>query len=402
MLRRRLLSATVAAPVLAVADAVAAPPRDSAPKPRRVRLEETLRPYLNRHDLPALAAAIVQGGAIIAAGAVGTRKAGAAIPVTLNDRFHIGSDTKALTALLAASFVEQGALRWDTTVGDVFSDMLEGMNEGLRRVTLQQLLSHTSGIPSDNDAFGDLLTRSLTQDGLNLNELRVWLVREWRTQPLASPPGTRFAYSNMGYTLAGAMLERVSHTSWEELIVQRVFTPLGLRSAGFGPQSSPGRIDAPLPHRTNDDGTLKPMMAGPNADNPAIIGPAGTVHMSVPDFAAWAGWNAGEGRRPPYLVHRETLRKLHTKVIDAPPKPDSPPGTPSPGGYALGWGVVSVPWADEPLITHSGSNMMNFAMIWLRPSRDFAMVLTTNVGGNKADEALKSLSEALFRRFGGG
>src|SRR4051812_33342367 len=80
----------------------------------------------------------------------------------------------------------------------------EGMDPGLRRVTLEQLLSHTSGIPSDNDAFGDLLGKAMTQDG-NLDEQRYWLVRRWGTQPLESEPGTKFAYANMNYTIVDAI-----------------------------------------------------------------------------------------------------------------------------------------------------------------------------------------------------
>jgi CubicO group peptidase (beta-lactamase class C family) len=275
-----------------------------------VSLDPVLQPYLARYDLPAVAAAVVRNGTVVAAGAVGTRRAGTDSPVTVNDRFHIGSDTKAMTALLAATFVEEGRLRWDSKVGEVFPELAATMDAGLRRVTLEQLLSHTSGIPSDNETFGRLLDQSFTQEG-NLDELRYWLVKEWSRQPLQSEPGTQFAYSNMGYTMAGAMLERVAGKTWEELVVTRIFEPLSLRSAGFGPQASLGRVDAPLGHVARSDGTLKPMLAGPNGDNPVIIGPAGTVHLSLLDFAAWAGWNAGEGRRGPALVRPETLRKLH-------------------------------------------------------------------------------------------
>ncbi len=303
-------------------------------------LDELLRPYLAQYSLPALALAVVRGGTVVAAGAVGTRRAGTETPVTIDDRFHIGSDTKAMTSLLAGMLVEQGELRWDATVGGVFPELATNMDAGLRDVTLVQLLSHTSGIPSDNETFDKLLKESFAQDGLNLDELRYWLVRQWSGQPLAAKPGTKFAYSNMGYTMAGAMLERVTKKTWEELIVERVFIPLDLRTAGFGPQASLGRVDAPLGHLVRDDGTLKPMLAGPNGDNPVILGPAGTVHLSILDFAAWAGWNAGEGRRGPALVRPETLRKLHTQVIEI-SIPDAAPGTPGKGGYCLGWGILA-------------------------------------------------------------
>ena len=360
-------------------------------------LDSLLTPFLARYELPALAAAVVRSGNIVAVGAVGTRKADAKIPVTVNDRFHLGSDTKAMTALLAGMFVEEGKIRWNSTVAEIFPEIAPKMDPGLRRVTLEQLLSHTSGIPSDNDVFGDLLGKSLLQDG-NLDELRYRLVQQWSRQPLESEPGTKFAYANMNYVIVGAIIERVAGKTWDELITERVFIPLGLRSAGLGSQATLGKIDAPLGH-TVAGGKTKPFLAGPNGDNPPIIGPAGIAHMSVLDFARWAGWNAGEGRRGPNLVRPETLKKLHTTVVTMPIKKDAAPGTPSQGGYALGWGQVPVEWAPEPLIYHGGSNEKNLAHIWLEPKRDFAMVLVTNIGGSKANEALNALAPELYAKF---
>ena len=75
-------------------------------------LDTVLQPYLERYNLPALAAAVTKNGEIIASGAVGTRRAGTNLPVTITDPFHIGSDTKAMTALIAATLVEAGSIRW--------------------------------------------------------------------------------------------------------------------------------------------------------------------------------------------------------------------------------------------------------------------------------------------------
>jgi CubicO group peptidase (beta-lactamase class C family) len=364
-----------------------------------VSLDHDLTPLLQRYELPALAAAVVKHGKVIAAGAVGTRRAGTRTPVTLNDRFHLGSDTKAMTALLAAIMVEEGKLRWDSTVGEVFPELAETMDPGLRRVTLEQLLSHTGGIPSDNAASDELLVKSLLQDG-NLDEMRYWLVKQLVTQPLASQPGSQFAYANMGYVIIGAMIERAGGSTWDELVTERIFIPLGLRTAGLGNQASLGRVDAPLGH-TITEGKVKAFLAGPDGDNPPIIGPAGIAHMSVLDFGRWAGWNAGEGKRGPRLVRPETLKKLHTPVVSMPPKEDAAPGTPSHGRYALGWGEVGVDWAPQPLVYHGGSNGKNLAHIWLDPERDFAMVIVTNIGGPKANEALMALAALLYDRYAG-
>lgn len=360
-------------------------------------LDAELTPFLVRYELPALAAAVVKDGKVVAVGAVGTRKAGAKIPVTVNDRFHLGSDTKAMTALLAAMLVEEGKLRWNSTLSEVFPELSEKMDPGLRRVTLDQFLSHTSGIPSDNEAFGKLLKESLFQDG-NLDELRYWLVQEWRVLPLAFRPGTKFAYSNMNYTIVGAMIEGVGGKTWDQMITERIFAPLGLKTAGLGAQATLGKIDAPLGHAVVN-GKIKAFLAGPNGDNPSIIGPAGIAHMSVLDFARWAGWNAGEGKRGPNLIRPETMRKLHMPIISMPDKKDAAPGTPSRGRYALGWGELTVDWAPEPLLYHGGSNGKNLAHIWLDTKRDFAMVIVTNIGGPKAKEALFALAPELYARF---
>ena len=211
------------------------------------------------------------------------------------------------------------------------------MDPGLAKVTLTQLLSHTSGVPSDNQAFTDALARSQTQEG-NLDELRYWLVREWCPQKLATDPGTTFAYANMNYVLVGAMIERVTGRTWDELIIERVFTPLGLRTGR--PRQSGVDWDGSTPRSVTirRSGTPKAMLSGPNGDNPPVIGPAGIAHMSVLDFARWAAWNAGEGARPPALVQPETLRKLHTMVIAMAPQGEAKPGTPPGGQYGLGMG----------------------------------------------------------------
>jgi CubicO group peptidase (beta-lactamase class C family) len=230
--------------------------------------------------------------------------------------------------------------------------------------------------------------------------MRAVLVSRLVTQKLSAPPGQRFEYSNLGYMLAGAMMEKVTGKTWEELLVARIFEPLKLTSAGFGPQSTLGRVDAPLGHAPDKNGKLQAFLAGPWGDNPPIIGPAGTAHMSVLDFATWAAWNASEGRIGPTLVKPETVRKMHTKIVDMPPKPDAPVGTPSSGGYGLGWGTTPLPFAPGTFIFHGGSNNMNLAYILLRPENRFGMALMTNVSGKAANEGLMAVGEMLYKRFG--
>ena len=369
-------------------------------------LDKELAPYLKRHKLPAVAAAVVKDGKIVAAGVAGTRRIGTVSPLTVKDRFHIGSDTKAMTSLLAAILIEHPKagdrvkLDWKTTVGEVYPELLDKMAAGVKDITLEQLLSHTSGIPSDREEHIPLLNYSVTDDPANLDGMRASLVARLVPMALTARPGQRFEYANVGYVLAGAMLEKLAGKTWEELVVEQIFEPLQMASAGFGPQSSMGRVDAPLGHALDKNGQVRAFLAGPWGDNPAIVGPAGTAHMNVLDFATWAAWNSMEGGLPPALVKPATIRKMHTKVIDMPPKPDAPVGTPSSGGYGLGWGTVSLPFSSEPFVFHGGSNNMNLAYILLQPKKQLGLVALTNISGPPANDALKAIAEALYKRFG--
>ena len=359
-------------------------------------LNSTLEPYLKEFGLPALSAAVFKNGEIIAAGALGTRRAGENIPVTIDDKFHLGSDSKAFTALLAGMYVQQGKLRWDSTLGEIFPELKDKMDPEFAKITVQELLSHSSGL-ADKDLL-DLVNRSYQQDG-NMDEVRYWMLKETAPKPLDHPRGSKFSYSNLGYTLAGVILERLSGKTWEELVEEKIFEPMGLTTAGFGPQASLGKVDATLGHFLVD-GKAKAMLAGPNGDNPLILGPAGTIHMSVLDFAKWAAWQAGEGKRPPALVSPEILKKIHTPVIDTGVREDAPPGTPKTGKYALGWGQVLESWATQPCLTHTGSNNANLALATIWPQNDFGFVIMTNISGKGADAALRKLGQDLYQQFG--
>ncbi|WP_137180263.1 serine hydrolase [Roseomonas sp. AR75] len=399
MQRRHLMQGVAAAGIAVQAQAAAAQGAMPAPE----GLEDQLRSHLAAGGVPALAAAVVQAGRIVALGAIGTRRAGTDIPVARDDRWHIGSDTKAMTATIAATMVEAGLLTWETTIGQVFPDIV-AVNAPLAQVQLVQLLSHTSGLAPDDQAWLDMVIGAYGAGGddvLNLDEMRLWLLRRYAPRPLAAAPGSRWAYANMNYVIAGSMMEHRARSTWEEMMVQRIFAPLGLTTAGLGPQARRGFVDAPLAHAENPDGTLKPILAGPNGDVPAVVGPAGAAHLSILDFAAWAGWNAGEGRRGPALVKPETLKLLHTARATIPPRPGAAPGTPDGGGsYCLGWGILGMPFSTEPFVTHTGSNTMNLAMVFLQPRLDFAMVMATNAGTKKADTMLRGVAEALYTQFG--
>jgi CubicO group peptidase (beta-lactamase class C family) len=361
-------------------------------------LNAELEQLRTEYGLPALAAAVVKRGVIVAVGAVGVRAHGSTVKVTTADRFHLGSDTKAMTATLAGMMVDEGKLAWTSTIGEILGKDVPGLNPRLAAVTLEQLLSHSSGIPTDNDEISRLY---FTVDAFhyNLPVLRLRALNKWKSHTPKTQPGSSFHYANLGYLIAGAMIEKVAGRPWEELVTTRVFEPLRLTTAGLGPQATRGKLDAPVGHLVGAKGEITPMPWGAAADVPPVLGPAGVAHMSVLDFAAWAGWNAGRGKRGPALVKPETLASIHRPRVSTGRLPNPRPGTPREGEYALGWGVVKFDWSSGPVLTHGGSNDMNLAKILVDPDKDIGVVAVTNFPGRSAEEATNKAIEMLYTRY---
>jgi CubicO group peptidase (beta-lactamase class C family) len=332
--------------------------QDQAGKPG-----DALEKVRKEHGLPALGCAILSGQGLKELVVVGVRKAGADVDATRDDRWHLGSNTKAMTAALVATLVEQGKVRWEDTVGDCFPDA----HESIRQANFVQLLSHRSGLPANAPSGWKLERRS-----------RDAAVKEAR----GSGDG-KFVYSNLGYVVAGAMIEKKLGKSWEELMVELLFKPLGINTAGFGGVGTEGQVDQPWPHRKSG----QPVKTnGPACDNPPVLGPAGTVHMSLSDWALFVADQLRGARGEKGLLKPESYRKLHTPPFE--------------GDYALGWVTAERAWGGGRVLTHSGCNTMNYAVVWMAPAKDFAVLVVTNQGDDAAARACDQAASALIRLHG--
>jgi len=158
---------------------------------------------------------------VVGLGASGLRKAGAGeAPVTLHDKWHHGSLTKSMTATLAAMFVEERRLRWDSTLAEVFPDLAPGMHASWRGVRLDWLCSNRSGAPGDLAPSG--IWAELWSFQGTPREGRRLLLNRLTALPPASEPGSRYEYSNAGFALAGHMLETTVDLAWEKLLKARL------------------------------------------------------------------------------------------------------------------------------------------------------------------------------------
>ena len=330
--------------------------------------------------LPALAAAAIRHGKLVLNAATGVRKLGSDEEVTTDDLWHLGSCTKSMTATLAGMLVDEGRLSWHTTIGEIFPDLQGAMRQSWHNVTLEQLLTHRSGAPDHPPV--ELWAEALEQRGTP-TEQRFAIMLGTVCEPPQWPHGKRFVYSNEGYAIAGAMIERVTGSAWEDLLRERLFEPLGMTSAGFGAPAARGKVNQPWGH-LGEIGELRPVPPGPMADNPPAIGPAATVHASLADFARYADWHADWKRAEPRLLTEETFNHLHR---------------PTPGDeYALGWLVQERDWAGGDVFWHTGSNAMFYAVMWVAPEREATFVAATNAAHSEADNACNDAVVAMIRR----
>ncbi len=273
---------------------------------------------LRRFGVPAVGLARINAAGVESLGVLGERKRGSGVAVGKDDRWHIGSCGKSMTATLMARLVERGQLQWDAPVAPLFAAHGIGAHRDFAGLTLRHLLTHRSGMAADPSPAELEASYSSTEPP---KLQRAALVREAMLCRPEQEPGEAFCYSNLGYTTAGVLAEAVTGVAWEDLMRREVFSPLGLATAGFG---APGR-DQGSNARPAQDNLVQPWghQAGwwsftalrpddAQADNPPLIGPAGTVHLSLPDLARYVAFHVSGGATAPGYLKPETVKVMHT------------------------------------------------------------------------------------------
>ena len=337
----------------------------------RIDISRFLVPAIEQGTAPGMIAAVIDEQGVRAIGAAGLRRQGSPEMFTVDDLVHIGSDTKAMTSTMLATLVEDGTFSngWDTTIADVFPELIGTIHQDYHAVTLSQLVRMRGGIavnPADWSAHSN---------NPDIVERRYDILRD---NLASSPAGTvgDHLYSNLSYMVAGAMAERLTGQSWETLMQGRLFAPLGITSAGFGPPGTLGEVEQPWGHTPDGTGGWTPNQY----DNDPALGPAGTVHISIEDWAKFISlWFTN---REPAILNRGVLDEL---------------STPEAGNYAAGWVVVQRDWAGGTALTHDGSNTLWYATLWISPSLGVAYLAVANSSDFYEDRGVyTSLDSIIF------
>jgi CubicO group peptidase (beta-lactamase class C family) len=346
-------------------------------------LEQGAAAMREQAQAPAVAALVQKDGEVVAEVAVGLRAEGHPELVTTHDRWHIGSCTKAFTATMIARLVEQRVMRFEDTLAESLPQLAKGMNPAYRGITVNQLLSHTAGLPPVTDDAEVPEFMAAIRSATGVHEERMAIARAYLSRPPASAVG-EFKYSNLGYILAGVIAENHTGKTWEELVREQVFVPLGITEAGFGPPGRAGAVDQPFGHRGDAGHRVALDPGDEESDNPPALGPAGTMNITLRDWLRFAQDQMDGAQGRGRLLKPETYRRLQTPVV---------------GYYALGWGAKLDAEGRPLVLTHNGSNGYWYAHIRILPPENAILLIATNADDEGIEQQTADLDKAVRERI---
>jgi CubicO group peptidase (beta-lactamase class C family) len=328
-------------------------------------LEEFVHAERRAQQLPGLAAVVARSDGTPRIYVSGARRVGKGDLITTADRMHIGSLTKSITATLIGALGEKGLMTLDTTISQAFPELSPKMQLAYRQVTVRQLLRHSAGLPTYGTNVS--LLPMLALEGTPTEQRYAFLQRVL-AEPPRFEPGTSFEYSNAGAAIVGAMAERIAGSPYRELVERLVFGPIGAHVA-FG---NPGLAAEPQPwgHRRILGTVAEVPPAAPLYTIPLAFEPTGDASPSLPDFARFLQLHLRGLRGQDDGLKARTIQQLQGR---------SPDGRQQ-GGAVL-WNVM--PREGVESHEHFGSSGAYVAYATIQPSRDVAIGVFTNLGGDQ-------------------
>lgn len=281
-----------------------------------------------------LAVAIVKDGKVLLEKGFGLKTVGTKDSVDKNSVFRIASLSKGFASVLAALVVGEKKLKWTSKVKNYIWDFQLHNDSATQVLNLRHVLSHSTGLP--RHTFGNLI-----EAGQTLEQM----IPRLREVPLIAEPGKVMAYQNLAYSLVQPMLETATELTYDSLIKQRIYIPLGMKNASMDFRSLQHHTNLANPHSSRNSYPIK------QDDDYFHVLPAAGVNASISDMAIWL--NALLGHYPEVLPPR-MLRPIFQKNNTLPknnPWSRSWDGVTS-VGYAMGWRTVE--YKGQDLIYHGG------------------------------------------------
>lgn len=322
-------------------------------------------------DFVGLAVAVVKGGEVALMRTYGVREAGRSEPVTPDTVFRIASLSKGFASTLAVLEQHEGKLDLSTPVVKLVPEFRLRTPGDAARVTFEDVLAHRTGLPPY--AYDNLLEAGAPP---------AKILAEYGKVKQTCRPGACFTYQNVAFNMIAAAIEHASGKSFPAELHERIFGPLGMKTASVGLRPLMETGNWARPHRRAGDGWISVPVTEPYYRVPA----AGGINASISDLAKWL--IAQMGHRPDVLP-KAVLDEAHRRRIATPPETARQRSLKTPvtdTSYGLGW--RSYTYAGHRLMTHSGSVEGYIAQIAWLPEQDAGIVILSNTRGSRAAKIL--------------
>ena len=314
-------------------------------------LETTISDELKATNIPGAAVAVVIGDRVVFAKGFGVENIETGTSVTPDTLFRIASTTKMLTAAALVALAERGKVKLDAPIGTY----VKGLSPKLSRVTVHQLLSHTAGV---RDGF--------SFNGPHDDDALAKFVSSWNDDYFVAEPGEIFSYSNLGYALAGRVIEKVSGKPYADAMNEVLFEPLGMRRSTLRPIMA-----MTYPMAQGHDGQTSLSIVRPFADDSRFWANGG-VFTSISDYSRFAIAFLNDGRIDgKQVISPAGISKLSTPYVDMP------------GGNAdenprHAYGLNVRDYRGVRVLQHGGLRVGFGSLVRIVPEHRFAVIILTN------------------------
>lgn len=324
--------------------------------------------------VPEMAYSVVRADSVLELAVTGKHAIHLSDKANINDRFHLGSNTKALTAFVIAHYVELGKLTWDTRFFDLFPEWKKNALPVYHAITLKMLLSHRAGIQpflGENDPPLPVFKGNRQQKRMAFGRFVLSL------PPAKMDSSSPFIYSNAGYALAAIMLEKVTGKSWELLMEKNCNNLLKL-GIGFSWPENQKQKDT-WGHFSTEKGLIP--VPSDTSFCIDLAEPAGDINIKLKDYARYIQLNLKGLNGENNYLKSTTYQFLHEAFE----------------GYAMGW--FNVYENGNGYSSHSGTDGTYYAMASIDRTRKQAYIVFVNVFNEEATIAVRWLTRRLKQLY---
>lgn len=327
--------------------------------------ENFIRTELANKQAPGVAVAIVRDTSIILVKGYGLREVGKPDSVDAQTVFRVGSVSKSITATLAAELVNENIIHWDDPVIKYLPRFKLKSERATQQLKIRHILSHTEGLPYH--AFTDMVDRNAPVDTL-INYLS--------TLDLIDEPGKVYSYQNVGFSLIGKVIEAATHKSFEEVLTEKLFLPLGMKNASASLKKIKSNADVAMPHQLILPLTISSAYYS--------VAPAGGINASAFDLALWLKAlltsNTVLSAGPINEMLQPQVRAVARNLYFWQWKPVRK------SYYALGWRIVT--FRDDTIAYHGGYVNHYRSEVAINRKKKIAIAVLVNSPGPLADQAI--------------